>query len=63
MLTAYTNSEHAEATNAPPTVSWIDLVQPTDEERASVESGYGLNLPSREELSQVELSSRLSERD
>jgi len=63
MLTAYTTSEHAEATNAPPTVSWIDLVQPTNEERASVEGGYGLNLPSREELSQVELSSRLSERN
>jgi magnesium transporter len=38
-------------------------MQPTDEERASVESGYGLKLPSREELSQVELSSRLAERN
>ena len=63
MLTAYTTSEHPEATNAPPTVSWIDLLQPTNEEMASVEGGYGLKLPSREELSQVELSSRLSERD
>jgi len=63
MLTAYTTSEHPEATSAPPTVSWIDLLQPTNEEMASVEGGYGLKLPSREELSQVELSSRLSERD
>ena len=63
MLTAYTTSEHAEATNAPLVVSWIDLLQPTNDERASVEGDYGLKLPSREELSQVELSSRLSERD
>lgn len=63
MLTAYTTSEHAEASSALPMVSWIDLLQPTNEERASVEGGYGLNLPSREELSQVELSSRLSERN
>ena len=63
MLTAYTTSEHTEAPNASPTVSWIDLLQPTIEERASVEGGYGLKLPSREELSQVELSSRLTERN
>ena len=63
MLTAYTTSEHAEATNAPLVVSWIDLLQPTNDERASVEGDYGLKLPSREELSQVELSSRLAERD
>jgi magnesium transporter len=63
MLTAYTTSEHAVASGAPPAVSWIDLLQPTDEERASVESGYGIKLPSREDLSQVELSSRLSERN
>ena len=54
MLTAYTTSEHTEAPNASATVSWIDLMQPTNEERASVEGGYGLKLPSREELSQVE---------
>jgi len=63
MLTAYPTSKHAEASSAPPTVSWIDLMQPTNEERASVEGGYGLKLPSREELSQVELSSRLAERN
>ena len=63
MLTAYTISEHLEAANAPPAVTWIDLLHPTHEERASVEGGHGLELPSREELSQVELSSRLSERN
>jgi magnesium transporter len=63
MLTAYPNSEHAGASSAAPKVSWIDLLHPTNDERASVESGYGLSLPSREELSEVELSSRLSERN
>ncbi len=63
MLTAYTTSDHVDAANTAPTVSWIDLLHPTSEERASVESGHGLKLPSREELSQVEMSSRLSERD
>jgi magnesium transporter len=51
------------ASGATPTVSWIDLLQPTNEERAGTEDGYGMSLPSREELSQVELSSRLAERD
>ncbi|MDQ2734786.1 MAG: magnesium transporter CorA family protein [Pseudomonadota bacterium] len=34
---------------------------PTDDERASTEAAYGLRLPSREDLSQVEMSSRVSE--
>jgi magnesium transporter len=41
--------------------SWLDLLDPTQGESASVESTYGLKLPSREELSEVESSSRISE--
>jgi magnesium transporter len=63
VLTTYTTPENAETSDSRPAVSWIDLLQPTDEERASVEGGYGLKLPSREELSQVELSSRLAEKN
>ena|SRR5438132_1311789 len=63
MLTAYPRSEDAEALTAARKVSWLDLLNPTEEERASVESKYGLKLPSREELSEVELSSRISESD
>ena len=37
-------------------------MQPTDEQKADVERQYGLKLPTREELSKVELSSRLAER-
>jgi len=60
MLTAYPASAHAEA-HAARKVSWLDLLDPTQEERASVERDYGLELPSREELSEVESSSRISE--
>jgi magnesium transporter len=55
--------QHAEVSSPAPTVSWIDLLHPTNEERASVEASYGLSLPSREELSEVELSSRISEKN
>jgi magnesium transporter len=42
-------------------VSWLDLLDPTEDEKASVESTCGLKLPSREELSEVESSSRIAE--
>src|SRR5258708_22426483 len=54
MLTAYPTSKH---------VSWLDLLDPTNEEKAGVESRYGLQLPSRQELSEVESSSRAVEED
>jgi magnesium transporter len=41
--------------------SWLDLLDPTEDERASVESRYGFKLPSRDELSEVESSSRIAE--
>jgi magnesium transporter len=42
-------------------VSWLDLLDPTDHERAGVERNYGFKLPSRKQLSEVESSSRTSE--
>ena len=47
----------------PPRGGWIDLVNPTAAEISKVELEYGLALPSREELSEVELSSRVSEKN
>lgn len=38
---------------------WIDLLKPTPGEIAAVEDGSGLTLPSQEELSEIESSSRL----
>jgi magnesium transporter len=43
----------------PPEVVWIDLLQPSTEERAFVERATGLKLPSLEDLSEIETSSRL----
>ena len=58
MLTAYPGSARAAGK-----VSWVDLLDPTPQERASVERDYRLKLPSREALSEVESSSRISEDD
>jgi magnesium transporter len=44
-------------------VSWLDLFDPTEDERASVERNYGFKLPSRQELSEVVSSSRISEQN
>ena len=63
MLTAYPASGHAEASPAARDVSWLDLLNPTNEEKASVENRYDLKLPSRQELSEVESSSRVSEKN
>src|SRR3954447_19727102 len=38
---------------------WIDLVDPTPEEIARVERAFGISLPSRESLIEIEASSRL----
>lgn len=38
---------------------WIDLVDPTDEEKAFVEQTTGLKVPTLPQLSEVEISSRL----
>lgn len=60
MLTAY---PAAPDTTSPAqrTSSWVDLLDPTDAEKASIEGKYGFRLPSRRELSEIESSSRISE--
>ena len=40
-------------------VVWIDLLQPTEAEEAAVESALGINVPMREEMEEIETSSRL----
>lgn len=40
---------------------WIDLVQPTQEEEQHLERVLGINIPTRAELQEIELSSRLFE--
>jgi magnesium transporter len=63
MLTAYPARGPVEAARISREVLWVDLLDPTDEEKARVESKFALRLPSREELNEVESSSRISEED
>src|SRR3974390_139182 len=60
MLTTYPAFAHAEAHGARK-ASWLDLLDPTPDERSIVESDYGLKLPSRADLSEGETSTRISE--
>lgn len=43
----------------PPDALWIDLVAPTREEDAAVEKALGLSVPTREEMAELEASSRV----
>jgi magnesium transporter len=56
MLTTYPASG-AQGTVVKPV--WIDLLQPTPEERDRIASEYGLRVPPREALQEIESSSRL----
>lgn len=44
-------------------IVWYDLRDPTAEERAAVEAALGLSLPTREEMGEIEISSRLYQED
>jgi len=63
MLTVYPAPAGSSVSSPADQVSWLDLFDPTETERKSVESTYGLRLPSREELSEIESSSRIGEKD
>ncbi len=47
------------ATALPDGIVWIDLLSPTEGETAFIERVTGLHVPTREELSEIETSSRL----
>ncbi|HEY8521888.1 MAG TPA: magnesium/cobalt transporter CorA [Gammaproteobacteria bacterium] len=49
----------ADSREALPAAVWTDLVEPTAEERAALESMLQVALPTREEMEEIELSSRL----
>ncbi len=38
---------------------WVDLLRPTPEEEANLEAALGLDIPTREEMEEIEVSSRL----
>jgi magnesium transporter len=51
------------AAELPPEVVWIDLLKPDPVEIAFVERATRLHVPSKDELSEIESSSRLRSRD
>ena len=53
----------AAAGRIPDGVTWIDLEEPTREEEKLVEQCVGVNVPTEEELAEIEPSSRLYERE
>jgi magnesium transporter len=42
---------------------WLDLVEPTHAEESAVEEALGIDIPTREELAEIEASSRLYQED
>jgi magnesium transporter len=66
MIQIYTRSEGAvaaadllERSEVPDDVVWIDLLRPTAEEERVVERALGIDMPTREEMREIEVSSRL----
>ncbi len=47
----------------PPDAVWLDLVEPTAKEEAAVEAALAIDIPTREELAEIEASSRLYQED
>lgn len=58
MLTIHPMSAAAAPAPAPGTAVWIDLLDPTTEESARVAREWGVRVPSRESLQEIETSSR-----
>ena len=68
MLSAYGTdkgclTEFPAGTTVPDGVIWLDLVAPTFEEEAAVEAALSIDIPTREELAEIEASSRLYQED
>jgi magnesium transporter len=57
MLTSYPRRWRLGSRAAPGV--WVDLLDPTREEKSAVEESFGLAIPTREELSEIETTSRL----
>lgn len=64
MINAYRNEGGRLRGDTTPTSAltepvWLDLVEPTKEEERLVESVLGIDVPTREEMEEIEVSSRL----
>jgi len=57
MLSAY--PANCADPNALPKAAWVDLLDPTPEESAAFESAFGLRVPTKEQVAEIEATSRL----
>jgi magnesium transporter len=53
--------QHALEESVPDDVVWIDLLEPTPEEEQKIEKFLGIEVPTREEMREIESSNRLYE--
>lgn len=53
--------EHGSPQQIPETAIWLDLLVPTQEEEKAVEAVLGVDVPTREEMKEIETSNRLYE--
>lgn len=53
--------EHGSLPQIPETAIWLDLLVPTQEEEKAVEAVLGVDVPTREEMKEIETSNRLYE--
>jgi len=70
MIRAYTATEKGLnetrldiGTPAPSGLVWVDLLEPTPEEEKAVESVLAIDLPTREKMQEIEVSSRLYQQE
>ena len=54
-------TDHGLCSELTRTAGWIDVSQPTSEEEQALEAALGINVPTRQEMQAIELSSRLYE--
>ena len=54
-----TEPKTQEGAGIPPDAVWIDLLDPSDDEKAAIEHATGLSVPTHQQLREVESSSRL----
>ncbi len=57
------SGESVDPITVPPESLWIDLFDPTAEEREAVKSMFGFDPPTRDDMDEIEISSRLYHED
>jgi magnesium transporter len=59
MMSSFPGVSSAARAHTPAKAFWVDLIQPTAEETARVESEFNVRIPSADQLKEIESSSRL----